>query len=923
MGSDAAPSLKPQSDLLRVLILEDDHHDGELLTRELRRAGLSFTSRQVAEQSGFLGELQTFQPDVILADYNLPGFGGVEALNLAREHCPEVPFIFVSGAMGEELAIESLKMGATDYVLKGRLDRLPSVITRALKEAAEVAERRRAEEARRKSEEDFRLLVKNLPGVVFKGFADGSVTFWDDKIEQLSGFKAAFFTTKGWKWLDLILPEDLPHVRQVFLQALKGDRHYIREYRIRDRQGRIIPIQERSCIILDEAGRIEYVIGVLFDITERRRAELALKEQFLFLQTLLDTIPNPIFYKDAQGIYLGCNKAFEKFTGLTLEELKGKTVFEVYPKEQAEVYYAKDNELFAQPGVQVYETTLKYADGSLHDVIFNKATFFKSDGTLGGLVGVALDITERKRMEKATREAEQKLRNLMDHVAVGVSLISPKMEILELNKQMLDWFPHIDPAAKPLCYQAFNDPLRDGVCDYCPTVKTLQDGKVHENITNTPHAGGVRYFHIVSTPLKDAEGNVLAAIEMVQDITERRRWEEELRRVHAQISQLFESIPSILISIDPQGRVLHCNAAAQRILKVSAAEIVGRELGDCGIPWDWPKVAEAIARCREKKSAIRVDDVHFYPQADKEGLLGLTVCPMTGKSGELEGLIILGSDITKRRLLEAQLAQAQKLEGIGQLAAGIAHEINTPIQFVGDNLRFLQQAFTELLSVLGGGRVQVAGGEVAFPPGTVCPVAPAAGDLEFLVTEIPQAIDQALEGVARVAAIVRAMKEFSHPGVGEKVPVDVNKAIENAVTVSRNAWKYVADLVTDLDPQLPLVPCLPGEFNQVLLNLIINAAQAIAETVAQGKQERGLITVTSRAGRDWVEIRVSDTGGGIPATIRHKVFEPFFSTKEVGKGTGQGLAICHNVVVEKHKGSIMFESEEGKGTTFIVRLPLA
>jgi signal transduction histidine kinase len=195
-------------------------------------------------------------------------------------------------------------------------------------------------------------------------------------------------------------------------------------------------------------------------------------------------------------------------------------------------------------------------------------------------------------------------------------------------------------------------------------------------------------------------------------------------------------------------------------------------------------------------------------------------------------------------------------------------------------------------------------------------------DLGFLMTEIPKAIEQSLEGLNRVAEIVRAMKQFSHPDQDEPELADLNRAIENTVTVARNEWKYVADVELDLDPELPAVPCRAGRFNQVILNLIVNAAQAIGELVGDGAQERGKIHIMTRRGQGYVEIRVADTGTGIPARIRSRIFDPFFTTKQVGKGTGQGLAITHNIVVEQHGGSIEFETEEGKGTTFILRLPL-
>lgn len=195
-------------------------------------------------------------------------------------------------------------------------------------------------------------------------------------------------------------------------------------------------------------------------------------------------------------------------------------------------------------------------------------------------------------------------------------------------------------------------------------------------------------------------------------------------------------------------------------------------------------------------------------------------------------------------------------------------------------------------------------------------------NLDSLVEEIPEAIEQAKEGVSRVSEIVRAMKEFSHPSGKSKVPVDINHAIENTIAVARNEWKYFAEIETNLDPQLPLVPCLEGEINQVILTLIINSVHAITEVLGENPDKKGKISISTSKTGQWCEIKISDTGNGIPREIRDRVFEPFFTTKEVGKGTGQGLAIAHQVIVEKHGGTIHFDSELGKGTTFTIKIPL-
>ena len=270
-----------------------------------------------------------------------------------------------------------------------------------------------------------------------------------------------------------------------------------------------------------------------------------------------------------------------------------------------------------------------------------------------------------------------------------------------------------------------------------------------------------------------------------------------------------------------------------------------------------------------------------------------------------------------------QLAKEQKLESIGQLAAGMAHEINTPIQYVGDNFRFISDSFLQIDRVLAQYELllKVARQDKSFSHlASEIDATIAEADLHYLREEIPQAIRQCNEGIERVAHIVKAMKEFSHPGSHRMKPVDLNYAIESTLVVCRHEWKYVAEAVTDLDPALPPVRCLAGELKQVILNLVINAAHAVAE--AKKADGLGRICVSTRQNGELVEIRVEDNGAGISEAIQSRIFDPFFTTKEMGKGTGQGLAIARNVIVKKHGGTLSFQTKPGAGTTFIIQLPM-
>jgi signal transduction histidine kinase len=279
-------------------------------------------------------------------------------------------------------------------------------------------------------------------------------------------------------------------------------------------------------------------------------------------------------------------------------------------------------------------------------------------------------------------------------------------------------------------------------------------------------------------------------------------------------------------------------------------------------------------------------------------------------------------DISLQKQLESELQQAQKLESIGRLAAGVAHEINTPVQFVTDSVQFVRDSMTDLMMVLDKHRrstERTAAGEPSSEIARDAQTAEADADLVYLSEQVPRALDRALDGLSRVATIVRSMKLFAHPHK-DRCSIDLNDAISSTLTIARGEYKYVAELETDF-AELPPVSCFAGELNQVILNLVTNAAHAIGEAIA-GTEERGRITVTTRLDGDDAVIAIADTGTGVAPAIRGRIFEPFFTTKGPGKGTGQGLYQARSVIVDKHHGSLTFDTEVGAGTTFIIRIPI-
>lgn len=388
----------------------------------------------------------------------------------------------------------------------------------------------------------------------------------------------------------------------------------------------------------------------------------------------------------------------------------------------------------------------------------------------------------------------------------------------------------------------------------------------------------------------------------------------ELERSKAFLERILDTMSSALIVVDGAGCVQRVNRATTALTGYCIAEDAMPQLRD---------LLDVAPDATVEDLVAMNGDAHMRCKGGTSIPVLLSVAKLHTTEDEADGAVCIAVDMREKQRLEMELRQAQKLESIGQLAAGIAHEVNTPIQFTGDSIYFLKDAFADLCRLIDG----YEGLRACLPSledvSTHCEDLAAMReqiDVDFVVDEIPAAIARALDGVDRVATIVSAMKAFAHPGGSEKAHQDINAAIQTTLEVCRNEYKYVATVDLKLG-DLPLVYCKLGDINQVLLNLIVNAAHAI-EGVVASSGATGRITITTIVDGEDLVVTVSDTGGGIPDEIRERVFDPFFTTKEVGAGTGQGLAIARRIIVDGHGGTLRFESVAGEGTTFELRIPV-
>ncbi len=393
----------------------------------------------------------------------------------------------------------------------------------------------------------------------------------------------------------------------------------------------------------------------------------------------------------------------------------------------------------------------------------------------------------------------------------------------------------------------------------------------------------------------------------------------ELREARLHYRAALSTTSQVLVHLDADGHVLTLSPEWRALTGHNHTLLLGKHLRELVHPGDHSALEQLLDEGR-RTTERRVLEMRL-PRAQGGEVPGqLRIVSLTDADGQLLGQLGTVLDLTEWHQREVETRHAQKLEALGRLSAGLAHEINTPIQFVGDNTRFLADAYSSMLGLVQCYRTALAadGGATAWDDRrATVERAEAAADLDWLEEEVPGAVQQSLEGVDRVASLVRAMKAFSYKDQDRPLDADINDAVRTTVTVARNEIKYVADVLLDLG-ELPPVRCHIGDLNQVFLNLLVNAADAIEATGRRGT----IRVVTSAEGPD-VVVDVRDDGPGIPEQVRDRIFEPFFTTKGVGRGTGQGLARARAVVQDRHGGRIEVETAEGVGTRFRLLLPIA
>lgn len=629
-----------------------------------------------------------------------------------------------------------------------------------------------------------------------------------------------------------------------------------------------------------------HFVAVFDNITDRKRAEESLRQLLNFRESLIDSIPNPIFYKDVNGKYLGCNQAFASLIGLSKQEVVGKTVYEVASKELAEIWRERDEQLFDSPGVQVFESSMALPDGTEHSFVAHKAPFFGTDGALAGLIGVVLDITDRKRAEDALRESEQRYRTTFDNAAVGIDLVDRHGRFLEVNDTLANFLGYTQQELRKLTI--FDVTPSEEVARSRANYDALIRGEIERYRLEKRYIrkdGSDIWADVSVSAIRDRDGEHVASIGVIVDISKRKQYEEARMRLATAVEQAAEAIAVT----DTEGILTYVNPAFVRTTGYSSQEAIGSN----------PRILKSdrhdsnfYKNMWETIGNGRVWSGHFINKK-KDGTLfeeEATISPIKDDSGKIVSYVAVKRDVTREVSLQKQLLQAQKMEAVGTLAGGIAHDFNNLLQVI--------QGYSELL-------------------------------LSEKLEDNPDYADlQKVYHAARSGAdLVRNLLTFSRKVEANPVPMSLNNQIRHAEKLLRRTIPRMMEIRLELAEDLYRISADPAQIEQIIMNLAVNARDAMGEkgslTIRTENvvldEEYSQLMLEAGPGA-YVLLSVSDTGHGIDKETVQHIFEPFYTTKELGRGTGLGLAMVYGIV-KQHGGHVNCYSEVGRGTTFKIYFP--
>ncbi len=937
---------------LKILYLEDEFPLVDLVKKLLLAEGYSPNIEHVQTKKSFIEAINSASYDLILSDYILPSFDGLEALKIVRKQDSITPFILFSGSIGEEKAIEALRNGASDYVFKHQVRKLVPAMEKTIKSAQLEKEKEKLLQTLKHEKEQHLYYLNVLNVMVIVLDTNGNITLANKKSCDILGYIPSELIHKNW-FEQCIPQENKEEMIAVYKQIISGNMESREDYinPIVTKDGSLLTIKWHNGLLFNEEGNITGTLSSGIDITREQHQQKI--QQFLFniaqasertnsLEAYLQALYNELGELiDIKNIFIGLynesdntlsmpfmEDANDRFEHVAIDHtysewvIKNKSPLLLRGDELARfgnehkinrvgtmascwlgVPLIRNQTVFGIIVIQSYEDESAYNEEDLQLLEFVA-------GRIAGTI-------ERKqlynRLLQLSRSVEQSpVSIVLTDLKGSIEYVNPKFE------QVTGYTMEEALGQNPRILKSGETPLEE----YKALWDTISSGGTWRGRFHNRRKDGSLFWEEASIgSVMDDSGSPINYIAIKEDITQLKETEDAFKQVSLKNEQLLQSLTNILIVLNDNKIIVHWNRPAEQVFGISKEKAIGKELFKSGIEWDWTVLSKAINKCRTENEVVTLTDIGFKDTNGQTHFLNLNISNFGQGTDHASGFLILADEVTEWKDMQSQLTQAQKLESIGQLASGIAHEINTPIQFVGDNIRFLKDSFQDLKEFLEIFNSKLTDEQLKDQYKFLIQKSEEI-DLSFLLEDIPEAIEQSIEGVQRVAKIVKTMKEFTHPNQNAKTPVNLNKALNDTILISKNEWKYVADIETDFEEKLPLVPGFLGELNQVFLNIIVNASHAIGDVVDMDKGEKGTITIRTYSRENHVIVEIQDTGTGIKKEHMESIFNPFFTTKEVGKGTGQGLTLSHSIITQKHNGRIRVESQEGEGTTFFIELPI-
>jgi two-component system NtrC family sensor kinase len=694
----------------------------------------------------------------------------------------------------------------------------------------------------------------------------------------------------------------------------------------RAKDGQLMDIESSTSAVRDEARSIVGFIAVQRVVTADKRAARELRVQQAALAIERDLSLDGILVMDDRSRVVSFNRRFKEMWRLSTECLESRddTVLleAIIGQLAGPVQFLQRVHEFYNRRDEVAHDEVVLNDGRIFDR-YSVPTSARDSGYYGR-VWYFRDVTERKQAELILRQERDRAQSYLDVADVILLALDLESRITLINRKgcsIMGWRED-ELLGRNWIQTCLPARSRDSLT---ASLHNLQRGDVRAvESTVLTRSGEERLIAWRNTVLCDHAGAVIGTFSSGTDITEKHQAIEALRTAEERMRFALQNADVGIWDMNYTTGALQWSETIEAHYGVPAGTFAGtfEAFVERIHPADRASVLETVSQATRSGADFRVEHRSMWPDGTVHWLSGAGRTHF-GANGEPVRALGISLDVTHRKELELELLQAQKLESVGRLASGVAHEINTPIQFVSDSIHFVRDAMADLIELIAKYRAVNDAVIADLPARAAADAAVSAEqvlDLAYTLANVPAALDRSIDGLNRVAVIVRSMKDFAYPDRTEMAAVDLNQAIQSTLTIASHELKYVAEVETDFG-SIPPVTCHRGDVNQAVLNIIVNAAHAIGDSI-KGTTARGCIVVRTRSDGDDVVVRISDNGGGIPEAIRERVFDPFFTTKDVGSGTGQGLAIARSVIVEKHRGTLTFETEIGRGTTFVIRLPV-